>query len=394
MGEQVARRVWYGAARLRAEQRGAEPAARATIRSSTGAVVSGARPRPGAVSRVLDRGGRDPGCPRWSRSTISIIACTRSFPRSPPWVSSSGASTTSATRAATALTLLVESETGRDDLLTFYGDTGLEQGSRGGAADASGVHSCGRRSAKASVPACGALRAEQRLSVLPGAVLAAQEPPASDPGVVPSQAGCADSRRRWCWADRTRGRCGVVRSRPRCEPRDGSGWTPRCAISDSFPMNDMSALYAEAAGLVMPTFFGPTNIPVLEAFALGCPVVTSDIRGIREQTDGAAILVDPRSPEAIADGLRRLLSSSELARRADPAWARSAVPIYCGGLSAGADGRARSDERESLDCASVRLCAYASSSRVNIAHGVHHVGEIRVAEAGGRWQVQAPPPEV
>ena len=77
------------------------------------------------------------------------------------------------------------------------------------------------------------------------------------------------------------------------------------------PDDDMSALYAEAAALAMPTFFGPSNIPVLEAFAVGCPVLTSDIRGIREQTDGAAILVDPRSPEAIADGLRRLLTSSE-----------------------------------------------------------------------------------
>jgi glycosyltransferase involved in cell wall biosynthesis len=77
------------------------------------------------------------------------------------------------------------------------------------------------------------------------------------------------------------------------------------------PDEDMSALYAEAAALAMPTFFGPTNIPVLEAFAMGCPVVTSDIRGIREQTDGGAILVDPRSPESIANGLRRVLTSSE-----------------------------------------------------------------------------------
>jgi glycosyltransferase involved in cell wall biosynthesis len=51
---------------------------------------------------------------------------------------------------------------------------------------------------------------------------------------------------------------------------------------------------------------------VLEAFAVGCPVVTSDIRGIREQTDGAAILVDPRNPEHMADGLRRLLASTAL----------------------------------------------------------------------------------
>ena len=44
---------------------------------------------------------------------------------------------------------------------------------------------------------------------------------------------------------------------------------------------------------------------------MGCPVVTSDIRGIREQTNGAAILVNPRDPEAIADGLRRLLTASD-----------------------------------------------------------------------------------
>ena len=77
------------------------------------------------------------------------------------------------------------------------------------------------------------------------------------------------------------------------------------------PDEDMSPLYGGAAGLVMPTFFGPTNIPVLEAFAMGCPVVTSDLSGIREQANGAAILVDPRSPEAIADGMRRVLVASE-----------------------------------------------------------------------------------
>src|SRR5215469_7695496 len=49
------------------------------------------------------------------------------------------------------------------------------------------------------------------------------------------------------------------------------------------PDQDMAGLYAEAAALVMPTFFGPTNIPVLEAWRFGCPVITSDIRGIREQ---------------------------------------------------------------------------------------------------------------
>ncbi len=38
------------------------------------------------------------------------------------------------------------------------------------------------------------------------------------------------------------------------------------------PDEDMSGIYARAAALVMPTFFGPTNIPILEAWAFGCPV--------------------------------------------------------------------------------------------------------------------------
>ena len=78
------------------------------------------------------------------------------------------------------------------------------------------------------------------------------------------------------------------------------------------PDEDMSALYAGAVALIMPTFFGPTNIPILEAWAFGCPVLTSDIRGIREQVGDAAVLVNPRSVEAIADGIYRLWTDENL----------------------------------------------------------------------------------
>lgn len=80
------------------------------------------------------------------------------------------------------------------------------------------------------------------------------------------------------------------------------------------PDEDMSALYAEATALVMPTYLGPTNIPVLEAWAFGCPVLTSDMRGIREQVDDAGVLVDPYSVESIADGIRRLWTDDALRR--------------------------------------------------------------------------------
>jgi len=80
------------------------------------------------------------------------------------------------------------------------------------------------------------------------------------------------------------------------------------------PDEDMPGLYAGALALAMPTFFGPTNIPTLEAWAFNCPVLTSDVRGIREQTGDAAILVNPVSVEAIADGLRRLATDGDLRR--------------------------------------------------------------------------------
>jgi len=85
------------------------------------------------------------------------------------------------------------------------------------------------------------------------------------------------------------------------------------------PAEDLPALYAEAVALVMPTLFGPTNIPILEAWALDCPAITSDIRGVREQAGDAALLVDLAAPESLAEAIRSVWleedTRAELARR-------------------------------------------------------------------------------
>jgi glycosyltransferase involved in cell wall biosynthesis len=78
------------------------------------------------------------------------------------------------------------------------------------------------------------------------------------------------------------------------------------------PEGDMAPLYTGARALIMPTFFGPTNIPLLEAWACGCPVITSDIRGVAQQMGDAAVLVDPRSTEAIAAGIVRVWTDEPL----------------------------------------------------------------------------------
>jgi len=74
----------------------------------------------------------------------------------------------------------------------------------------------------------------------------------------------------------------------------------------------MAALYALSTGLVMPTFFGPTNLPPLEAWHYGRPVITSDIRGIREQIGDAGLLADPKSPQQLARAMLELWRSDEL----------------------------------------------------------------------------------
>ena len=62
--------------------------------------------------------------------------------------------------------------------------------------------------------------------------------------------------------------------------------------------------------MVMPTFFGPTNVPPLEAMTYGCPVITSDIYGIPDQLGDAALYVDPNSVEDIADKMLMLWNNN------------------------------------------------------------------------------------
>lgn len=72
------------------------------------------------------------------------------------------------------------------------------------------------------------------------------------------------------------------------------------------PDQEIPEFYKRARALVMPTFFGPTNIPPLEAFVLGCPVAISNIYGMPEQVGDAALLFDPLSEDSIAEVIKKL----------------------------------------------------------------------------------------
>ena len=78
------------------------------------------------------------------------------------------------------------------------------------------------------------------------------------------------------------------------------------------PEQDMPALYRNARAMVMPSFFGPTNIPALEAMALGCPVAVSGIYAVPAQLGDAALYFDPDSVESIAAAVRALWTDDAL----------------------------------------------------------------------------------
>ncbi|CAM8355064.1 glycosyltransferase [Candidatus Methylopumilus planktonicus] len=67
------------------------------------------------------------------------------------------------------------------------------------------------------------------------------------------------------------------------------------------PSEDMTRLYQNAVAVVMPTYFGPTNIPPLEAWSMGVPLIYS--AHLAEQAGNAALLVDPDSAIELADAM-------------------------------------------------------------------------------------------
>jgi glycosyltransferase involved in cell wall biosynthesis len=98
------------------------------------------------------------------------------------------------------------------------------------------------------------------------------------------------------------------------------------------PDATLAVLYRLAAVFVFPSLYEGFGLPPLEAMASGAPVVTSNVSSLPEVAGDAAVLVDPRDPRAIADGIRRVLTepglretmrAKGLARAADFSWDRS-----------------------------------------------------------------------
>jgi glycosyltransferase involved in cell wall biosynthesis len=84
---------------------------------------------------------------------------------------------------------------------------------------------------------------------------------------------------------------------------------------DYLPRSLLFRLVRGARAVTFPSIYEGFGLPVLEAMALGTPVLTSNTSALPEVAGDAALLVDPYSPAAIAAGLRALDGDADLRER-------------------------------------------------------------------------------
>ena len=113
-----------------------------------------------------------------------------------------------------------------------------------------------------------------------------------------------------------------------------------CHWLDYVQADDLPAVYQGAAAFVFPSLAEGFGIPILEAFAAGVPVVTSNISSLTEVAGAAALLIDPHSVDELRRSMQQLITEPALA------------------ASLAAKGRARAEELSWEKCAAKTLDVY------------------------------------
>lgn len=100
---------------------------------------------------------------------------------------------------------------------------------------------------------------------------------------------------------------------------DGLARNPRILVPGWISDFQLAGFYKYAAGVVFPSLNEGFGLPVIEAFAYGIPLITSDRDPMRELAGDAALLVDPlnigQMAEAIGSLVRDEALRNELIRR-------------------------------------------------------------------------------
>ena len=86
----------------------------------------------------------------------------------------------------------------------------------------------------------------------------------------------------------------------------------RIIFLDYVPTADLPTLYSSAQSLVFASLYEGFGLPVLEAMACGCPVITSNITSIPEVGGDSVLYVDPYDEADIAEQMNNILGDRNL----------------------------------------------------------------------------------
>jgi glycosyltransferase involved in cell wall biosynthesis len=101
--------------------------------------------------------------------------------------------------------------------------------------------------------------------------------------------------------------------------RETAAWIRAAGLTDAqvrfagaIDESRLPDFFRGALGVMVPSLYEGFGLPALEAMACGAPVLAADSSALPEVVGDAALLVDPKNKEALAEGIRRLVEDSSL----------------------------------------------------------------------------------
>ncbi len=91
------------------------------------------------------------------------------------------------------------------------------------------------------------------------------------------------------------------------------GIEDRIVFTGFVPNDDLNLLLNGAKAFILPSLWEGFGIPVVDAMAVGCPVIVSDVSSLPEVVGNAGLLVDPYSQDQIEQAIRTITSDKKLA---------------------------------------------------------------------------------
>lgn len=89
----------------------------------------------------------------------------------------------------------------------------------------------------------------------------------------------------------------------------------RVRFLKNIPEKDLAALYQLAELSVYISVFEGFGLPVIEAMACGCPVITSNVSCLPETAGGAALLCSPNNEEELAEKIDKIMTDNDLRKQ-------------------------------------------------------------------------------